>query len=130
MTLSGLSNLQLGSCSELLVWYKLKRFGENVIRVGQTYPYDLLVMRDNPIKIQVKSTHKPDGYSYRFTLSHKLANDKYEKTAYDVLALVALDLEKVVFSPHIDQYSFRMKERDFTDELSSWNAALDNLDKV
>lgn len=100
----------LGDIAEVLVNYQLARqglivFAPNVLHL----PYDLLVDagRGQFCRIQVKSTQtsrvvkgKPtNSYTFNVAQMHKA---QYKTTDVDYFALVALDLERVLYIPAKD----------------------------
>jgi len=124
-----LSYVRTGLVSETLVHYKLLRWGHDAVSMSQDFAYDLLVLDDAPIRIQVKSTaKKPPAGSHQFRLCRG-ADKKYSPGDYDILALVALDLERVHFTLYLDQLTVRVpfSKLGTEDEHHSWLAALDSL---
>lgn len=127
-----LDNCQIGEVGERFVAYKLRKWGEEVVDVGQSNPYDLVVLRDNPIRLQVKTTLKLNGQSYQFNIGTGSKKKKYKEGAYDALCLVALDIERVYFDLFSDQKMKRVHPNKYTKENQylSWKAVLDNLTKT
>lgn len=129
-----LNNVQLGSIAETLVQYKLLRWGYDAIQVSQDYAYDLLIVQDRPIRVQVKSTLKIYGSSsYQFkTTRGSGATKAYKASHYDILACVALDIERVLFMCHTPQKTIRVRPNKFTasTEMESWQRSLDSLDRL
>ena len=124
-----LGPLGKGEVGEAYVLYKLLRWGEEVLQVSQNNPYDLLVLRDKPIKIQVKASTKDRYCSVLFNVRRGLNDKRYEKHDYDILALMALEYEKVVFMPltKLRQVSVNKDDFNSANEYSSWIAALSNI---
>lgn len=131
--------LKIGEIGELLVEFRLAQMGISVTRCSQSFPYDLFAdVNGHPIKIQVKTSSEPrlhdkrhvtKKYNYRILkgASNKI---KYSKEEFDVLALVALDKERVLFKVWDgERYCFGFHPEDFTkeDEEHTWTTCLKKL---
>lgn len=94
----------LGQAGELLVLSKLTRLGETVFPAGDGMPYDVFMPRlESAVRIQVKTTTRPQGGSYRFEMrkgyrGNPLGTRPYGPDDYDIAALVILPLDVVVFT--------------------------------
>lgn len=110
-----LSNVSMGSAAETFVKYKLQRWGETVVRVEQDNYFDLLVLRDKPIRVQVKGTKRlfSNETSYQFKLRCGTDKRPYNKGSFDLFALVAMDIEAVIFHPHATQQTLRKQSHLF-----------------
>ena len=136
-----LSALELGQSGEMFVTYKLSRVGEVVVQMPQNSRYDLIVMRDEPVRIQVKAARQPSNGrgSYQFQTARGGIYQKHTKTRvkklytegdYDLLAVVALDIERVLFlPPEWEKETRRIKRAAFEEQSAelSWLEALDTL---
>lgn len=89
----------VGPLGEYLVACDFMRRGYHVqVSSLPTLPYDLMVdIKNNFLKIQVKTTAKPgkNGY-YNFYLGHKGGTD-YVTTGVDLFAFVALDTRQIYY---------------------------------
>ena len=95
---------QIGECGVALTIYCLRNMGLNAYEVGDACHYDVLVdVRSGVLRVQVKSTSKSDGsgtYRFNHTKGHRstqLGVRAYDGGDYDVLALAALSVKRVVF---------------------------------
>lgn len=130
-----LNETQVGTVGEQLVRYKLLRWGHQAIQVEQGNDYDLIVVDGEPIKIQVKSTKRPDPNrpnTYKFSTKKGSYNNKsYEADVIDCFAFVALDKECIVFDEYRGQQCRRINKNDFTKQngYDTWLAVLDKIKK-
>jgi hypothetical protein len=137
MICPNLSSVRLGTVAEQLVRYKLLRWGYDAIMTEQANNYDIFVDADIPVRIQVKSTRKPYGTSYKFKTAHtgggpSLNNSiDYVKTNVDCFAFVALDIERIVFYPIVAAVTKRLLLNNMLeyDEYKGWEAMLDSIRK-
>lgn len=137
MISEGLSVAKIGSVGEVYVRYKLLRWGHQAYIVDQDNKYDILVVGgDRPIKVQVKSTLSPARpgsskrkASYKFSVRHSGKFKSYEEGDCDIIACVALDLERVFFMPRIDTTCKRISARKFTreNEHDTWLSSVAKL---
>lgn len=102
---SDLSDLRIGTVGEQLVRYKLMKWGYEAHMVEQDNHYDIIVLHERPIRVQVKSSRSPDisrTNSYRFNCGRAYNKRKrYSSDIIDVMAFVALDIERIKFTlPH------------------------------
>lgn len=133
MICPSLNATQIGTVGEQLVRYKLLRWGYQAIAVEQGNDYDLLVLEDRPIRLQVKSTKGPDNSkpnTYRFS-THKgnCHTITYSENIIDGFAFVSLDKEKVIFNEVMPIKCKRMAIDKFLkiDEHQSWLSLVDKL---
>lgn len=127
MLLPGLTHIELGNIAETFVKYKLERWGESVVRATTGDTFDLVVLRDKPIKIQVKSSREVNDYSYKFRTGHTGIKKSYVEGDYDILAFVALDLEQILFQPFSKNLTISVHPEEFEpgEDLRSWYQMLD-----
>ena len=130
MKLPKLDSLAKGEVGEAYVLYKLLRWDEQALIVTQNNPYDIVVLKDKPIKIQVKASSKTKGRSTLFNVRRGGKHDRYKKGEYDVLALFQLDKERVFFKPFVKlrQVSVNTDLFKRKNEYASWLDTLDKLD--
>jgi len=130
---SHLNASQVGTVGEQLVRYKLMRWGYEAIMVEQGNDYDIVVLGEMPIRIQVKSTKEPDpgrAQSYKFsTCKGSTCTSKYTKEMVDCFAFVALDIEKILFTPPVLTKSKRIYIDKFIvgDDYTSWSDIVDTI---
>lgn len=122
---------RLGYAGELLVQSRLLTWNYDAVLVSEDNPYDILVMTgDKLLKVQVKTTAKECGVSYRFTTSQGAGNSKsvYKASDYDIIALVAMDVGRVLFQPISQSFSLRKRQQEFTleNELASWKSIVES----
>lgn len=133
MICPSLNATQIGTVGEQLVRYKLLRWGYQAIAVEQGNDYDLLILADKPIRLQVKSTKAPEPSKpniYRFSTRKGSYNtDTYCKSMIDGFAFVSLDNEKVIFNEVLTTKTKRFHKCKFleVDEHQSWLSLLDKL---
>lgn len=129
MLLPCLSNGEAGAVAEAYVMYKLQRWGEIVVRPDANLPYDLVVLRDRPVKIQVKSRRSQEDYVYKFQTTHGTTTRPYKEEDFDFMAVVALDIERTIFVPHTTKRTLTIHEEEFRDgqELRTWYQMLDKI---
>jgi len=105
--LQSLKEKQLGHLGEILVEMKLTLWGfECTMCHNHALPYDLLLVHGGKCyRVQVKASRTPQGSknSYAFALRHGAEKRSYEDNSYDLLCCVALDMEKIVFFPKLEQ---------------------------
>lgn len=125
-----LTSPESGVCAEIFVRYKLTRWGYTGIIIPPTKGYDILVV-ENGVRVQVKSARHPDDYSYRFNTQRggSSKSQRYTEDEYDLLCVVALDIERLLFFEHVDQLSFRVKQDRFIKEMQ-YQSFCDMLDKI
>lgn len=110
------TTLKQGTAAELFVQYKMARWGFDSMKAPAHCQYDLVVIyEDAPLKVQVKSTQgvytlqNNKGTGYRFlnlSITAKEETSGYKDGAYDILCLVAMDVERVIF---LERPSWRTK---------------------
>lgn len=104
------ADLIVGTAAEYLVCADLLLGGYSAFRADQACAYDVAVdMGAHLIRVQVKSTRQPRQYpqqgqshitGYTWHCRHgKGAMRGYQATAFDVLALVALDTRQIAYLP-------------------------------
>ena len=119
-------NIDIGSAGEYLTMSDIILQGYNCFKIQENLPFDLVMLDDDNrmYRIQVKSTtqrkrnyHTKNKISYCFavtrqrrvmkkqlysksTMEHK--ENKYKKTDFDILALVAIKIKKVFYIKHED----------------------------
>ena len=122
----GLKNKDIGIAGEHLTMFDIVLQGYKCFKIEENLPFDLVMLDDdNKIyRIQVKSTiqrkrnyHTNNKISYCFAVTRqrrimkKQLNSKsimehkenlYDKTDFDILALVAIKLKKVFYMKHED----------------------------
>ncbi len=122
----GLKSKDIGIAGEHLTMFDIALQGYKCFKIEENLPFDLVMLDDdNKIyRIQVKSTiqrkrnyHTNNKISYCFavtrqrrvmkkqidsksTVEHK--ENLYDKTDFDILALVAIKLKKVFYMKHED----------------------------
>ena len=122
----GLKSKDIGIAGEHLTMFDIVLQGYKCFKIEENLPFDLVMLDDdNKIyRIQVKSTiqrkrnyHTKNKISYCFavtrqqrvikkqidsksTVEHK--ENLYDKTDFDILALVAIKLKKVFYMKHED----------------------------
>ena len=122
----GLKSKDIGIAGEHLTMFDIALQGYKCFKIEENLPFDLVMLDDdNKIyRIQVKSTiqrkrnyHTKNKISYCFavtrqqrvikkqidsksTVEHK--ENLYDKTDFDILALVAIKLKKVFYMKHED----------------------------
>jgi len=100
------TDLQIGDAGEHLVCADLILKGYDTFQSAQGLPFDVVVMVNNkPIRVQVKTTRKErlvpqrskrtPAYLFHTRRCGKGGRRAYNETDFDVLALVALDIQKV-----------------------------------
>ena len=122
----GLKNKDIGIAGEHLTMFDIVLQGYKCFKIEENLPFDLVMLDDdNKIyRIQVKSTiqrkrnyHTNNKISYCFAVTRqrrimkKQLNSKsimehkenlYDKTDFNILALVAIKLKKVFYMKHED----------------------------
>ncbi len=119
-------NIDIGSAGEYLTMSDIVLQGYSCFKIQENLPFDLVMLdSDNKMyRIQVKSTiqrkrnyHTKNKISYCFaitrrrrvlkkqlytksTIEHK--ENRYNKTDFDILALVAIKIKKVFYMRHED----------------------------
>lgn len=130
---AGLNETQIGTVGEQLVRYKLMRWGYQAIMLEQGSDFDILVLDDQPIRVQVKSTKTKDPSrtnSYKFNCRKgSYATKPYGPNQIDCFAFVALDIEKIIFQPYLNQMAKRINTYHFKEncDFDTWSALLDKL---
>ena len=108
---------QVGVSSELLVMYKLSLLGLSSARV-HARPFDLLVEQGRRhIRVQVKGCNVVNRHgSYKFN-NFKTCKNLYTLMDADLMAYVALDIERVVFRrvEEIKNKTVTIREQQFYD---------------
>lgn len=124
-----LENKQLGQLGELLVQFRLLCWNVDVTPAGDNKPYDLIAFINKPFRIQVKSSTTKKEYSYKFSTSRGLNKRIYTGNDMDILALVALDIGRIFFSPPISTKSTNVRKKDFNTltERQSWDDIVSKL---
>jgi len=130
------NDVRKGDAAEAYVIAKLLNWGFDAHDSRRDLPYDVVVDLgpDFPgriLRIQVKGCSRDKRGTWQFHIGRgnwRSATGTYEHVAtdYDVLGLVALSLEKVLFV-HGVRKRFRAKTGDFISEgaeLDSWKATL------
>lgn len=131
-----LNATQIGTVGEQLTRYKLLRWGYEAVTVEQGNDYDMIVLSDQPIRLQVKATAAPDlrrPASYRFSTRKSSRNAKrYSASQIDGFAFVALDRERVLFYDPFISTCKRISVSDFTreNELATWWHVVDSMGKT
>lgn len=100
------SMLQAGTAAEHLVCADLLLQGYLAFMADQNCPYDVAVDVGSLIRVQVKSTHAPRIVSgtasepvYKFGVERSGKRELYADGAFDLYALVALDLRLIAYLP-------------------------------
>lgn len=104
------SDLAAGTAGEHVVCADLLLGGFNAFRTDQTCAYDVAVdLGGHLIRVQVKSTRKAHAipqrqvpataYRWHVRRAGKGARRRYEENAFDLYALVALDVRRVAYMP-------------------------------
>lgn len=126
-----MKGLQAGECAEAYVYFRLLSWGYNVhFASGINSPFDLWVHHANKIiRIQVKGTTYADGRAnYNFS-TNKGSHSKrsYCRQDYDILALVALPVERAFFTDEIPGIKKQITIAKFDDqwERRTWERSLD-----
>jgi hypothetical protein len=98
-------NLAVGTAGEYIVCADLILAGFNAFRADQVSPYDIAAdVGGRLVRVQVKSTREPRPYpqrkqkhvvGYTWQAANGKTRHKLDLTAFDVLALVALDVRRV-----------------------------------
>lgn len=107
------SDLAVGTAGEHLVCCDLLMKGYRAFLTDQNCPYDVAVEQDGKIiRIQVKSTRKPKrvpqrkhivtSYFFFTRRAGKKGVRTYNKNDFDVLALVAIDINKIAYMKPIE----------------------------
>lgn len=100
----GLSSIRQGSRAEHLVIAELLSQGYPAFLSGGSLKYDVVVEVNSRLhKIQVKSTMRSrlqgrsTNHAYMFKISSNRRGHLYQSDDYDILALVALDINQVAY---------------------------------
>lgn len=125
-------NSHRGRVAEQLVKYRLMSMEVDVLEAPEGVKYDLVaIYKDVIVRIQVKSsttirTRKDGSEVVVFAIKNKTTG-VYSEHMYDVLALVDLDKERVLFKEHIPQHTSTLPRSVFNpdDEENSWVSVLD-----
>ena len=107
------TDLAAGTAGEHLVCADLLLAGYRAFLADQNCPYDVAVeIGGRLVRIQVKATRAPRTIPQRAThraayLFHtrragKRGQRRYAADDFDVLALVALDIRRIAYVPHVD----------------------------
>lgn len=121
----------VGQMGELYTQFRLATFGHNSIKDSSAEGYDLLVnVAGEILKVQVKArkTKNADNRwgtpNYDFNLRNSSQPSKH--MMYDILALVALDVEKVIFMQPISSKLKLVQTKEFTAEREkeTWETCL------
>lgn len=130
-----MSALQVGSCAEAYVYYRLLSWGIDVhFASGLSTVFDLWVTHNGmPVRIQVKGTsafetdprRKGDAYRFACCKGNKIKH-RYTQDDFDILAVVALPEERCIFAPRPKTKTFRLPPDRFSreEEYNSWQEAL------
>lgn len=126
-----MKGLQAGECAEAYVYYRLLSWGYNVhFASGINSPFDLWVhYHGRIIRIQVKGTTYVDNRN-NFTFStNKGSKSKYayDRSDFDILALVALPFERAFFTDDLPGLKKTITAAKFDDEHErrTWERSLD-----
>lgn len=104
-----ITDLAAGTAAEHLVAADLLLKGYNAFLADQCCAYDVAVdIQGRLVRVQVKSTRfskpvprSPDAYAYMWHVRRagKRGARVYQADAFDMLALVALDIQKIAYMP-------------------------------
>jgi hypothetical protein len=114
------TDLAVGTAAEHLVCADLLLAGYRAFMADQNCPYDVAVDLGRLIRIQVKSTRRPrsipqrathiPAYLFNVRRAGKGNRRKYAEDAFDLLALVALDLRLIgYFSPSLHKNTIHVR---------------------
>ena len=103
-----ISDLQVGIAGEHLVCADLLLKGYGAFLADQNCPYDVVIEKDGQlIRLQVKATRKArqvpqrvkhtEAYMWHVRRAGKRGARVYKKGEFDLLALVALDCNKIAY---------------------------------
>lgn len=109
-----LTDLAVGTAAEHLVCFDLLMQGYRAFLTDQNCPYDVAVEIDGRlVRVQVKATRAPrsvpqrvhpsSAYQWHVRRAGKCGVRVYEKGAFDALALVALDIQRIAYLPPSEQ---------------------------
>lgn len=126
------NDIRNGDAAEALVLFKLLSWGFNAHDTRRDLPYDLAVdLGDQVCRVQVKArgTAARGRWHYRFVRGNPRTGAgvyRYSASDYDVTAVVAMSLEKVLFFPGVHP-ALRLTTADFLREgaeAESWRRAI------
>jgi hypothetical protein len=106
------TDLAAGTAAEHLVCADLLLAGYRAFLADQNCPYDVAVeLAGRLIRVQVKATRQPrkipqrvehrSAYLFHTRRSGKRGQRRYAADAFDVLALVALDVRRIAYVPFL-----------------------------
>lgn len=108
--MNNISDLAAGTAGEHLVCADLLMLGYTAFLANQNCPYDVaLDVGGRLVRLQVKSTRKEraipqrvthtDAYLFHIRRCGKGGMRTYDKSDFDIMALVALDIRKIAYIP-------------------------------
>ena len=108
------NDLAVGTAAEHLVCFDLLMAGYRAFLADQNCPYDVAVeIAGRLVRVQVKATRKlgfvpqraepSSAYMWHVRRAGKAGRRMYQDGDFDALALVALDIKRVVYLPPEDQ---------------------------
>lgn len=128
------TNGHRGKLAEQFVKYRLMVMGIEVLEAPPGLKYDLVAVYGNHIvRVQVKSSTskrvRKDGSEVIVFSTRNRTTGPYEDDMYDILALVALDEERIVFKTGVSTSTYTAPLTDFTQtcEENTWLSCLDSL---
>ena len=100
-------DLSVGTAAEHLVCFDLIMSGHRAFLSDQNCPYDIAVDFGRLIRVQVKATRRQrsipqrnnhiPAYMWHVRRAGKGGRQVYKDDAFDILALVALDIQKIAY---------------------------------
>ena len=123
---------QIGRIGELFIGYILEKEGYHTT-ICDADGFDIIVWKNNIVKrVQVKSTSvlikAPRIRYYNFSLGLGALKNRPNETYYDILALVAIDINKCNFYPTSVHTQKTVKKRPH--ELYEEEVAIKNFNKI